>query len=123
MILVDSSVWIDHFRKPEPDLIELLQKGVVLTHPAVIEELACGVIREMETVLDLLQKLPKAPSAQHGEVMGLIAAEKLSGSGVGAVDVHLLAAARLAHAKLWTKDKALANVARRLDLIADGYLP
>lgn len=114
MILVDTSVWADHFRRGESGLSDLLLDGGVLMHPAIIEELACGSLPRRKETLDLLRALPLAPVAEHAEALELIANERLHGSGLGAVDVHLIASARLAGAGLWTKDKALAREAKRL---------
>lgn len=118
MILVDTSVWIDHLRAGELGLRALLAEGAVLAHPFVIEELACGDLSPREEILDLLRRLPVAPAATHEEVLELIAKERLQGTGVGAVDAHLIASSRLANAKIWTKDKALLQAAKRLDLLA-----
>lgn len=117
MILVDTSVWADHLRDADQGLISLLNEGAVLIHPFVIEEIACGNLPRRTETLSLLQALPMAPVAEHAEVLELIAAERLYGTGLGSVDVHLIAAARLARAKLWSKDKALAREAKRLKII------
>ncbi|MFI5360525.1 MAG: type II toxin-antitoxin system VapC family toxin [Elusimicrobiota bacterium] len=117
MILVDTSVWSDHLRASEPGLASLLSEGFVLIHPFVIEELACGNLPDRKTTLELLHALPVAPVADHEEVLEFISTSRLHGTGVGSVDVHLLASARLARAKLWSKDKALCREARRLGLL------
>ena len=116
MILIDTSVWADHLREADHGLISLLNEGSVLIHPFVIEELACGNLPQRKETLNLLHALPMAPVADHAEVLGLIAAEGLHGTGLGSVDVHLIASARLARAKLWSKDKALSREAKRLNL-------
>ena len=90
---------------------------MVLIHPLIIEELACGNIRDHAFLTDL-EKLPQAPAASHAEVLFLIASEKLGGSGLNAVDAHLLASARLGRATLWTRDSTLAQAAQRLGLAA-----
>jgi predicted nucleic acid-binding protein len=118
MILVDTSVWIDHFRHGDSGLSALLNDGEVLIHPLIIEELACGDLPNREETLGDLQALSAAPVAEHPEALELIARERLHGSGLGAVDVHLLASARLAGASVWSKDKALARAAKRLGLAA-----
>ena len=117
MILVDTSVWSDHLRDLEPGLVALLNEGSVLIHPSIIEELACGNLPHRKEILDLLHALPVAPVAKHAEVLDFIATERLHGTGVGSVDVHLLASARLAGAKVWSKDKALCREAKRLNLL------
>lgn len=115
MILVDTSVWVDHLRKTEEKLESLLNRGLVLTHPFVIGELACGNLRNRDEILSLLGALPQAELASHEEVLHLVAERKLHGKGLGWVDVHLLAAALLADSPLWTRDKTLASVARELE--------
>jgi hypothetical protein len=116
VILADTSVWIDHLRNGEPKLVTLLNEGSVLTHPLVIEELACGYLSHRTEILDLMGALPMAPIAAHQEVLEFITSERLYGTGLGAVDAHLMASARLARAKIWSKDKALDRTARLLKL-------
>lgn len=120
MILADTSVWVDHLRAGERALAHLLDNGSVLAHPWVTGELALGHLSQRQEILGLLSGLPSAVVATDGEVLGLIEAEQLYGLGVGYVDAQLLAATRLtADARLWTADKRLAMVARRLHLLAD----
>ncbi len=114
MILVDTSVWIDHLRKAEEELQSLLNDGLVLSHPFVIGELACGNLKSRDEILALLVALPKAKLASHEEVLHLVSERKLYGKGLGWVDVHLVAAALLSQSPLWTRDKTLASVAREL---------
>lgn len=118
MILVDTSVWIDHLRKGDSALAAHLLGGEVLTHPLIIEELACGHLSHRNEILGLLAALPAAPLASHAEVLGLISNEDLGGLGIGAVDAHLLASARLANVMIWSRDKALARVAKKLGVLA-----
>lgn len=118
MILVDTSVWVDHLRGREKGLAPLLLEGLVLTHALVIEELACGNLQQREEILELLTGLPQAPRAGHSELLDFIDDNKLHGLGIGAVDVHLMASARLGHARLWSKDKALCRTAKRLAVLA-----
>lgn len=119
MILVDTSVWIDHFRTGDPILSALLNDTAVLTHPFVIGELAMGNLRQRHTILADLSSLPSAVAAQDAEVMRFVDQEVLFGAGIGFVDAHLLAATRLTPgAALWTRDKRLATVAERLSLAA-----
>ena len=115
-MLVDTSVWIDHLRHSEKGLLDLLQARSVITHPLVIEELACGHLRNRPIVIDILHALPSAPVATHIEVLGLISKKDLYGAGLGAIDVHLIASAMLAGASIWSKDKALVREARKLGL-------
>ena len=112
MILVDTSVWVDHLRVTDPILVRELERENILIHPFVIGELACGDIRNRDEVLDLLQHLPMAPRASDDEVLTLIAAKRLMSKGIGLIDVHLLASTALApDSVLWTRDKQLSSVA------------
>ncbi len=114
MILVDTSVWVDHFRTGNQRLRGLLDEDQVLTHPFVIGELACGSMRNRAEVLVLLEALSSADLAEHREVLEFVERERLYGRGVGWVDAHLLASARLAHAALWTLDRPLLKIASAL---------
>ncbi len=119
MILVDTSVWVDHLRADNTALAALLDAGRVFIHPFVIGELALGALRQRETVLTALSDLPLAIVATDPEVLIFIERHALFGRGVGYVDAHLLASARLtAGAALWTKDRKLHNVADALGLAA-----
>ncbi len=121
MILVDTSVWVDHLRRSDAGLARLLNTGLVLAHPCVIGELACGSLRNRSALLALMRDLPAAPVATDGEVLAFIENRKLAGRGLGYVDVHLLCAAALAgRAELWTRDKRLAAVAGELRM---GHSP
>jgi len=114
MLLVDTSVWSDHLRHHDAELAERLEAGQVLTHPFVIGELACGVFPRRTEVLALLRLLPTAPLLGQTEVLGFIERHALAGRGVGYVDIHLLAAARVSAAAVWTRDKRMAAVAAEL---------
>jgi predicted nucleic acid-binding protein len=117
VILIDTSIWIEHLRSGNPELAGALEVGRVLTHPFIIGELACGNLKNRREVLDLLKRLPAVPTATHGEVMAFIEQRALMGRGIGYVDAHLLASVALATpARLWTRDKPLAAVAVELDL-------
>lgn len=117
MILVDTSVWVDHFRKGEPRLSSELERGVVFMHPFVLGELACGHLRNRGEVLRLLRQLPAAPVASDEEALGFIEDRGLMGRGIGYVDVHLLAATALAgDLRLWSRDRRLADVAGDMGL-------
>jgi predicted nucleic acid-binding protein len=116
VILVDTSVWVEHLRRGLPRLATLLQEGKVLIHPWVIGELACGNLSRRHQVLELLQGLPAATVASDAEVLLLIERKRLMGRGIGYVDVHLLASARLSHCRLWTQDRRLASVAQEQGL-------
>ena len=115
MILVDTSIWIDHLRAGDPELAALLQNGHVLTHPWVIGELALGRLSRRSEILGLLHNLPQALAATDVEVLAMVEHHRLFGFGIGYVDAHLLAATLLtAGTGLWTRDKRLASVAVQL---------
>ncbi|MFG1349268.1 type II toxin-antitoxin system VapC family toxin [Xanthobacter autotrophicus] len=117
MILVDTSIWIDHFRAGETRLAELLEAGEILIHPFVLGELALGNFRNRGTILDALGDLPGAIVANDAEVLGLIEAASLRGRGIGLVDAHLIASVRLTpDTRLWTRDRRLGVVAAELGL-------
>ncbi|MBN2493852.1 MAG: type II toxin-antitoxin system VapC family toxin [Deltaproteobacteria bacterium] len=114
MILVDSSVWIDHLRKGDRRLASLLEDEQVLVHPYVIGELACGKLRRRYEILGLLRALPQADLAGDAEVHHLLETRRLWGRGLGWVDMHLLASALLSRCTLWTRDRRLAAVASEI---------
>jgi predicted nucleic acid-binding protein len=117
--LVDSSVWIDHLRRGDDILADLLDREQVLLHPFVIGELAIGNLRHREAVLQDLRDLPKAVVADDEEVIRFVEERRLFGLGLGYLDVHLLVSVRLTpEASLWTRDKRLAAAAERLSLAA-----
>lgn len=117
MILVDTSIWVDHLRAGDEALAGLLEAGAVLAHPYVIGELALGHLSQRGVVLGALSDLPQAEVATDAEVLHFIDRHALFGLGIGYVDAHLLAAAQLsAGASLWTRDKRLHAVAGRLGL-------
>ena len=117
MILADTSLWIDHFRKGDAEFAARLDAGEVLSHPFVIGELAMGALRDREAVLRELGRLPRAAVARPDEVLALISQDNLHGEGLGYVDACLLAATRLSpDARLWTRDRRLAHVATRMGL-------
>ena len=118
MILVETSVWVEHLRRGNPRLRSLLHDGEVLCHPFVIGELACGRLQNREEILNLLDQLPQARVAEHDEVLHLVEAERLYGRGLGWVDVHLLASARIAQSGLLTSDRPLRRVAEDLRIPA-----
>ena len=112
MILVDTSVWVDHFRVGDTRRVDLLEGNAVVMHPFIVGEIACGSLADRGFTLDLLQHLPMAAVAKSAEVLGYIERHQLHGKGIGYVDVHLLTSAALADTKLWTRDKRLQAVAR-----------
>lgn len=121
MILVDTSVWVDHLRRGDKALASLLESASVLAHPFVIGEMACGSLADRRLVLELLQALPMAAVAEPDEVLGFIERHRLFGKGVGYVDVHLLASVALSGgATLWTRDKRLHVLAEALGCAHEG---
>ena len=111
MILVDTSVWIDHLRRSIPPLVQALEREEVLTHPFVIGEIACGELKARQEVLTLLSALPAAVVATDEEVLRLIERHRMMGKGLGYIDVHLIASVMLTESgQLWTRDKRLQAV-------------
>ena len=113
-MLVDTSVWIDHFRRPHTVLVAALERGDAECHDFVLGELACGTLPRRDEVLTLMRMLPRISAVAHDEAMVLVAERRLWGRGLGWVDVGLLAAALVAGAHLWTMDKRLRAVAHDL---------
>ena len=111
MILIDTSIWIDHLRSGSPGLAALLQNELVYTHDFVIGELACGNLGNREELLRLLQSLPRLSAATDDETLFFIEQQHLMGRGIGYIDVHLLAAAVIRDIQIWTKDKRLMVIA------------
>ena len=116
MVLVDTSVWVEHLRHGHGELASLLMQGEVVSHRLVIGELACGFIRNRNEVFYLLRKLPAAVEADHDEVMGFLQKNQLMGKGLGWIDVHLMASAFLSQTPLWTLDAKLRLEASRLGI-------
>jgi predicted nucleic acid-binding protein len=117
VILVDTSIWIDHLRREDDGLKIRLGLGLVSTHPFVIGELALANLRQRATILDSLRELPAAPVASDKEVLAFIDSHALAGSGVGYIDAHLLASATLSNGgSLWTRDRRLRAVTVKLGL-------
>ncbi|MGA3327114.1 MAG: PIN domain-containing protein [Terriglobia bacterium] len=111
MILVDTSAWISHFRIGGSKLGDLLSQALVMVHPFVLGELACGNLKHRARILSDLDALPSALSATHEEVVSLVEARKLWGLGIGWIDAHLLASSLLSNCQLWTLDGRLARAA------------
>ena len=119
MILVDTSIWIDHLHRTEPDLVAVLEEAEVCLHPMIIGELALGSLRDRSAILTMIADLPAVPVATHAEVLQLIESNALYGTGLSLVDAYLLAALRLTEAtKLWTRDRRLHSAARQLGVAA-----
>lgn len=114
LVLVDTSVWVDHLRRGESLLQDFLSTGQVATHPSIIGELACGNLANRKEILKLLSALPVVLVATTEEVMHLIELQKLHGKGLGWIDMNLLASARISRTPLWTRDRRLAAVAKQI---------
>jgi len=121
MILVDTSIWIDHLRSGDSALKQLLEAGRVWTHPFVIGEMACGNLKHRKTILSLLEDLPHVRVATDDETLFFIETNALMGRGIGYIDAHLLAAVVLTGSiRLWTRDKRLNAVAESMGMAVSG---
>lgn len=114
MILVDTSVWVDHLRSSHTLLANLLERSLIVTHELVIGELACGNLKNREEILSLFSSLPRCSPATHEEVLFFIERHRLMGRGVGYVENALLAAAVMNGLTFWTRDKRLLALATEL---------
>lgn len=117
MILVDTSVWIEHLRAGSDRLKALLLDEQVLCHPFVVGELACGTLQKRSEILSLLKVLPEAYLLAHEEVLSFVEARRLYGLGIGWVDAHLLASTLLTGCALWTFDRPLRRAAAALNVL------
>jgi predicted nucleic acid-binding protein len=116
LVLADTSIWIDHLHRTDPGLVALLRANLVVMHPAVIGELACGSIPDRRNFLQLWLALPRIDEVSFEEAMALLENTPLWGRGLGWTDVHLLAAALVHKVRLWTRDRLLNNACQRLGL-------
>ena len=116
MILVDTSVWIDHLHSVNEDLKVLLLSSQVCIHPYILGDLSCGNISNRNEVLSLLRALPRIDAVLDEEVFVLIEDKRLYGKGLGFIDIHLLASALIHHVLIWTKDKSLQRVAKEFGI-------
>ena len=121
-VLVDTSVWIEHFHRSNPPLQTLLHSGQVWTHSVVIGELAVGRLLKRDEILLYLQKLPRGDEIDLGEGLHLLARHRLWGRGLSWNDVQLLAVASIDRLTLWTRDRALAGAATELGLAYAGQV-
>ncbi len=120
MILVDTSVWVQHLRTGSERLRSLLDDEQVFCHPFVMGELACGTMRKRQEVLNLLEALPQARVAEHEEVLQLLERRHLYGRGLGWVDAHILASTVLTRCTLWTLDRPLRRAAIALKILGES---
>ena len=116
MVIVDTSIWVDHLRHNNPQLQNLLANGLVYSHPLIIEELACGHLKNRETILSSLETLSKPYILSHEEILKFISERRLAGLGIGAIDTHLLASALKSRLMLWTTDKNLLTAAKKFGI-------
>jgi predicted nucleic acid-binding protein len=116
MVLVDTSIWISHFKEDNSHLKKLLIDESVACHPFIVGELACGNIKNRKEIISLLQALPRTLVAESDEILAFIEHKKLMGAGIGLIDVHLLASAMLTNIPLWTADRKLRTTASKLNI-------
>jgi len=116
MVLVDTSVWVNHLRNSDHHLEKLLFDGEVVCHPHIIGELACGNIKNRKEIISLLHALSSTPIVEFEEFLYFIEQNQLQGKGIGFVDIHLLASAKLGQVSLWTTDKKLQSASAELNL-------
>jgi predicted nucleic acid-binding protein len=116
-VLVDTSVWVGHFKQRNHTLVDLLNTGRVVCHPHVVLEVACGSPPQRRLVIDLLRQLAPTPVATADELLTLLDTHALHGRGCGLVDISLLASTLLApRTTLWTLDKRLDTLASELNV-------
>lgn len=118
MVLVDTSVWVEHLRKGNAELKTLLNRGEVICHPFIVGELACGSIKNRSEILSLLRSLPTSVQSENEEVLQFIETHDLMAKGAGYIDMHLSASAVLTGVTIWTFDKNLAKICELLNI---GY--
>lgn len=116
MILADTSIWIDHLRNSDEMLIDMLRSCQVATHPFIIGEISLGNLKNRGDILRFLHDLPKANVANNDEVSAFIENNSLYGAGIGYIDAHLLASSLISSKKLWTRDKKLNEIAKKLGI-------
>ena len=119
MVLVDTSIWISHFREGNSHLKELLEDESVVCHPFIIGELACVGLKNRKEIISLLKALPQVQTAESDEILQFIESRRLFGTGLGFVDVHLLASALLTKVLLWAADKPLQRAATKLNILQE----
>ncbi len=120
LVLADTSIWITHFREGQKNLSQLLERGLVASHPYIIGELACGALNNRGEIIQLLEALPMVDVLEHTEVMEFIESRKLMSIGIEYVDIHLLGSSLLSNTPLWTFDKSLIKAAKSLSIAYIG---
>ena len=118
MVLVDTSIWIDHLRSGNAKLAKLLNDGEAAIHPFIVGELACGNLKNRKEIISLLHALPHIDKADDNEVQFFIEKHKLMGLGIGLIDIHLLASCKLGNSSMLTRDKRLRDAAEHLGLLS-----
>jgi predicted nucleic acid-binding protein len=118
-VLIDTSIWIDHLRRGDRHLVALLRQNRVLMHPAILGELACGVIPQREQFLLLWLALPRVAKVSFEEAWSLLEHRMLWGRGLGWTDIHLLASTLISGNILWTRDRALRDTAQQLSILLE----
>ena len=114
MVLVDTSIWVDHFRKASRRLASLLEVEEVAIHSFVLGELACGNLQNRKEIIALLHALPHATKVEDDEILLFIERHRLMGRGIGLIDAHILASCCMNSCLLWTRDKRLRAVAQEM---------
>jgi hypothetical protein len=114
VVIVDTSIWVNHLRRGSRHLEELLLDARVVCHPFIVGELVCGNLNNRDEFLSLLQSLPMAPTVVLDELLYFIERHRLMGEGIGFVDANLLASAHLSGIPLWTLDRGLRSAATKL---------
>jgi predicted nucleic acid-binding protein len=119
-VLVDTCVWVRHFRLRNPQLLAMLEDGEVLSHPLVVGELAMGSLKDRPQTLWSLSKLGRPPIATDAETHQMVEARRLWGRGIQWNDARILASAVIGGVKLWTVDFKLADIAREMGVSWSG---
>ena len=123
MVLVDTSIWIDHFRKASGRLVSLLEAEEVVLHTFVLGELACGNLSNRKEIIALLHALPDATKVEDDELLLFIERRRLMGRGIGLIDLHILASCCIDSCLLWTRDKRLRVVAKEMNIDFSQHQP
>lgn len=116
MVLVDTSIWIDHLCNNNDQLFELLNDGKVFCHPFIIGELACGNIKNRNEIIAALQALPQSSIIEHDEIMIFIERNQIMGKGLGYIDIAILASSLVTTIPLWTFDQKLNTIAKKFKI-------